>query len=139
MPTPAQITAAALSMTGTPFHAQGRLPGVGLDCIGVMVCTAIACGIQIKDRIDYPLRANGELKKELDARLVRVYGAPQEGDILMMRFSGEPHHVAIYISENRIVHAYTGVRECVVQSYTDYWREKVRGVYRFPEVQPCQS
>jgi cell wall-associated NlpC family hydrolase len=135
--TPAQITAAALSMVDTPFHAQGRLPGVGLDCIGVMVCAALACGIPIKDRTDYPLRANGELKKELEARLTRVYGAPQEGDILMMRWTGEPHHVAIYISENRIVHAYVGVGKCVVQTYNDYWREKVRGVYRFPEVQQC--
>lgn len=139
MPTSAQITAAALSLVGTPFHAQGRLPGVGLDCIGVVVCVAQACGIVVQDRNDYPMSPNGELRGELDSRLTRVRGQPQEGDVLMMAFDAEPHHLALYISENRIVHAYAAnkVRKCVVQPYTDYWRSKVRAVYRFPGVEPC--
>ncbi len=132
--TPSDITAAALSLVGTRFHPQGRLPGVGLDCIGVMVCTAVLSGMQIKDRTVYPLRPNGELMQELDARLIRVRGEMQEGDVLVMSFGGEPHHVAMYISENRIVHAYTGVRKCVVQPFTGHWKSAVRAVYRFPEV-----
>lgn len=135
MPTPAQITAVALSLVGTPFHPQGRLPGVGLDCIGVGICVAQACGIDVQDRTAYPMRPNGELQGELDGRLLRVRGEPQEGDLLMMAFDAEPHHIAIYISEGRIVHAYAAVRKCVVQPYTDYWRAKVRAVYRFPGVE----
>ena len=137
MTTPDQITAAALALVGTPFHAQGRAPGVGLDCIGVAVCTALACGVSVQDRIDYPLKPNGELKGELEARLTRVRGEPQEGDLLMMSFDAEPHHVAIFISGFRIVHAYAAlrVRKVVVQDYTDYWRSKVRAVYRFPGVE----
>ena len=30
----------ARGYVGTPFHHAGRLPGVGLDCIGVPVCAA---------------------------------------------------------------------------------------------------
>ena len=135
MTTPADITAAALVLVGTPFHAQGRAPGVGVDCIGVAVCVALACGIAVQDRAAYPLRPNGELQGELDSRLTRVRGEPQEGDVLMMAFADEPHHVAIMISDCRIVHAYASVRKVVVQDYTDYWRDKVRAVYRFPGVE----
>jgi len=135
MTTPADITAAALALVGTPFHAQGRLPGVGLDCIGVAVCVARACGIAVQDRIDYPLRPNGELQAELECRLTRVRGEPREGDLLMMAFDDAPHHVAIVVSESRIVHAYGQVRKVVVQDFTGHWRAKVRAVYRFPEVE----
>lgn len=135
MPTPAQITAAALSLVGTPFHAQGRAPGVGIDCLGALVCVARSFGIEVQDRTAYPMRANGELQGELDARMTRVRGEPQESNVLLMAFDAEPHHVAIYISEGRIVHAYATVRKCVVQPYTDYWREKTRAVYRFPGVE----
>jgi len=29
----------------TPFHHAARLPGVGLDCVGLLVCVARAVGI----------------------------------------------------------------------------------------------
>lgn len=130
-----EITAAALSLVGTPFHAQGRAPGVGLDCIGVVVCVARACGIPVVDRTAYPLRPNGELRGELESRLVRVAGKPQEGDILLMSFDKEPHHVAIFIGGDRIVHAHMRARQTVEQSYSDYWHKTVRAVYRFPGVE----
>ena len=131
----AQLTAAALSLLDTPFHAQGRLPGVGLDCIGVIVCVARLCGIAHQDRTDYPLRPNGELRGELESRLQRVRGEPQEGDVLMMAFDREPHHVAMLISGDRIVHAHVRARKCVVQAYSEYWRGVTVGAYRFPGVE----
>lgn len=130
----AELTAAALSLKDTRFHAQGRAPGVGLDCIGVIVCVARICGIPHTDRTDYPLRPNGELQGELESRLLRVRGELQEGDVLLMSFDKEPHHVAMLISENRIVHAHVKARKCVVQTYTDYWRSVTRAAYRFPGV-----
>lgn len=135
MTTRAELTAAALSLVDTRFHAQGRAPGVGLDCIGVIVCVARICDIKHTDRTDYPLRPNGELQGELESRLARVWGEPQEGDVLMMAFDKEPHHVAMVISENRIVHAHAKARKCVVQTYTDYWRSVTRAVYRFKGIE----
>jgi cell wall-associated NlpC family hydrolase len=135
MTTRAEITAAALSMVGTRFHAQGRAPGIGLDCVGLVVCVARACGTHVIDRAAYPMRPNGELQGELESRLERVAGEPQEGDILLMSFDREPHHVAIFISENRIVHAHAKARKTVVQSYTDYWRGITVAAYRFKGVE----
>lgn len=132
-----EISDAALSMVGTPFHAQGRLPGVGLDCIGVVVCLARQFNLPHTDIAAYPMSANGMLQPLLDQQLARIQHEPQEGDVLLMSFDGEPHHVAVMVSKGRIVHAYNakGVRKCVVQSYTDHWRSKVRAVYEFPGVE----
>lgn len=130
-----EISTAALAMVGTPFHAQGRLPGIGLDCIGVVVCVARQVGLPHTDVAAYPMRPNGMLAPLLDAQLVRVYRAPREGDVLLMSFAGEPHHVAVMVDGSRIVHAYATVRKCVVQSFTDHWRAKVRAVYEFPGVE----
>jgi cell wall-associated NlpC family hydrolase len=129
-----EISKAALAMLGTPFHAQGRLPGVGLDCVGVVVCVARALGVAHSDVAAYPMRPNGMLRPLLEAQLVRVYREPREGDVLLMSFAGEPHHVAVMVDGGRIVHAYATVRKCVVQAYNDYWRAKVRAVYEFPGV-----
>lgn len=131
---PRDLSQAALALVGTPFHAQGRLAGVGLDCVGVIVCVARACGIPHRDVVAYPMQPNGTLIPELSHQLDRVSGEPREGDVLAMSFGGEPHHVALLVDGGRIVHAYNRVRRCVVQSYTDYWRSKVRAVYRFPGV-----
>jgi cell wall-associated NlpC family hydrolase len=130
-----EISAAALAMVGTKFHAQGRLPGVGLDCIGVVVCVARQLEIPHWDIPAYSMRPDGQLMPALAAQLERVQGEPQEGDVLLMSFDKEPHHVAIVVDGGRIVHAYSTVRKCVVQEYTDHWRSKVRAVYRFPGVE----
>jgi cell wall-associated NlpC family hydrolase len=131
----ADISQAALSLLGTPFHAQGRAPGIGLDCIGVVVCVARACGIPVADRTAYPMRPNGELRGELESRLVRVTGSPREGDVLLMALDREPHHVALVIDGNRIVHAHMRARKTVVQTYTEYWRSVTVAAYRFPGVE----
>ena len=40
MKTRTDIVRTARSFIGTPFHHMGRLPGVGIDCAGVLVCAA---------------------------------------------------------------------------------------------------
>lgn len=40
MTTRADIVRVARSFIDTPFHHMGRLPGVGIDCAGVLVCAA---------------------------------------------------------------------------------------------------
>lgn len=129
------ISAAALSTLGTPFHAQGRLPGVGLDCIGVVACAAKAIGFQFQDRSAYSMNPTGELQPIIESYLIRVEGEPEEGDVLLMKWEGyEPHHVAIYVGNGEIVHAYNRVRKVVKQTYSEDWKRKTVAVYRFPGV-----
>lgn len=122
---------AARALVGTPFHAGGRCPGVGVDCIGVAVVAAKACGLKHRDVTAYPLRPNGQLPRELAAQLIRAERR-EPGDILLMAFDDVPHHVAVYAGAT-IIHAYAQARKCVEQPWAKYWGDKVRGVYRFRE------
>lgn len=125
---------AARGYVRTRFHHGGRLPGVGLDCIGVIVCAAQAAGLQPRDVAAYPLRPNGQLPRELAAQLRRV-DTPLPGDVLLMRWGEdtEPHHVALYTGPT-LIHAYATVRRCVEQPMVQAWWDCVVGVYRFPEL-----
>lgn len=125
------LIAAARSYLKTPFHHGGRLPGVGLDCIGVIACAASSCGLLHRDVAAYPLRSNGQLRVELDAQLVRVPEAVA-GDVLLMSLGDDEHHVALYTGTT-IIHAYAVVRRCVEQPMAEIWWQKVRGIYRFRE------
>lgn len=132
----ADLVNAAMAMVGTPFHAQGRAPGVGLDCIGLVICAARQCGYMPVDRAAYPMRPDGTLQPAIERQLDRVSGGPQPGDVLLMAFDGaEPHHVAMYVGEGQIVHAYVQARKVTLQQYTEFWKSKVVAVYQFPEIE----
>lgn len=127
----------AKSFIDTPFHAQGRAPGVGVDCIGVVVCVARAHGIEHKDLSAYSMQPTGELQPELERQMIRIsLNNIQEGDVLLMRWNRrmKPHHVAMVVGPNLIVHAYAQAEKVCMQVYTNYWREKVVAAYRFKEV-----
>ncbi len=130
--TPDDLIGAARSYVGTKFHPLGRLPGVGLDCIGVIVCAAIACRLKHTDMAAYPMRPNGQLHIALNVQMLRVATAAP-GDVLEMSFGGDPHHVALFTGET-LIHAYTAVRKCVEQPMAAAWWRKVRGIYRFREL-----
>lgn len=131
-----EIVAAALALVGTPFHAQGRMPGVGLDCIGTVGCVAVAVDFEFEDETAYPMTPTGELQPALEKYLVRVDGDFDVGNVLLMAWPGmPPHHVAIYIGNNEIVHAYNKAGKVVKQSYTKFWRAKTVAAYRFPGVE----
>jgi cell wall-associated NlpC family hydrolase len=126
---------AAKGMIGTPFHAQGRAPGVGLDCVGLVICAARAAGFEPEDRAAYPMRPDGTLQPSMEQQLQRVSKDQLlPGDVLLMAMSGtQPHHVALYVGNHMIIHAYAQARKVVMQTYTDFWQQKVVAAYRFPE------
>ena len=47
------LDVAASRFLGTPFRHQGRNPGIGLDCAGVLVCSLEAIGIPVNDARSY--------------------------------------------------------------------------------------
>lgn len=130
------VTAARLCVD-TPFRHQGRHPGVALDCAGLAVCAAEACGLSVADLVGYADRPRGgALESALDAQpcLRRIpVGEASVGDLLLMRFSGDPQHLAI-LAGDTIIHAYSQVRKVCEHNFTDEWRSRVVRAYRFVEV-----
>lgn len=128
-----QIVAAARACVGTPFRHLGRVPGKALDCAGLAVSVARELGLAVDDRDAYGRSpANGLLEAMLDAQpcLRRVFRAPQAGDLLLMRFSGDPQHLAVCAGDT-IIHAWSTVGKVAEHRFTDIWQARVVRVYEF--------
>lgn len=127
------LIAAARECLGTPFRHQGRIVGLGLDCAGV-ICHAMAqCGIPYRDTVGYPRQPYaGMLQSVLDDQpaIVAVpVDAIRPGDILLMRFTGEPQHLALFAGDT-IIHAYEHVGKCCEHRFAEVWRSRVVQAYR---------
>lgn len=134
--TPNAIIAAARAYLGTPFRHLGRVPGKALDCAGLAKASAEGAGYVVIDMDVYARTpANGLLEAMLDAQpcLRRVFRAPQAGDLLLLRFTGDPQHLAICAGET-IIHAWQTVGNVVEHRFTDLWQSRVVRVYEFVEV-----
>lgn len=130
------IIAAARACLGTPFRHQGRLPGIGLDCAGVAVEVARALGCAPLDVSGYGRTpAAGQLEAALEAQpdLERILDreARQPGDILLLRFTDEPQHLAILTDEGTMIHSFEAVGICCEHTITRGWAARIVRVYRF--------
>lgn len=133
-----EIVRIAREYVGTPFHHQARLKGVGIDCIGLIVCVGKDLGFDFKDCTNYPWRADGvTLKKRLDEDLI-VVDNPDLGDILLFwSFKPDiPTHVGIK-TDRGMVHAYAheGAKRVVESGIDKWWTDRLVAVYQFPGVE----
>lgn len=125
----------ARACLGTPFHHQGRKPGIGLDCIGLIVCTLRALGVPVSDITDYDRKPDGV---RLCAALIAHGGTAlpkdpsiwQAGDILVFRYDGQPQHVAFFDGSGHIIHAFAPAGKVVETSYGSYWARRLCTAYR---------
>jgi len=129
------VIAAARSLIGTPFRHQGRIPGVALDCAGTGISAVyIGAGIVIEDFSGYPRTPfDGMLKKMFDQQdhLEQIpISDMAPADILLMRISKAPQHVAILSYDGYMIHAYQSVGKVVEQRIDDFWRRKIVAAYR---------
>ncbi len=133
--TPDEIVAYARECVGTPFHHQGRVCGVGLDCAGVVCHVAERGGIPYDTIINYGRRPNsGQLESIANSqeKLEQVQGELKPGDILLIRFGKDPQHLAVYTG-NSIIHAYETVKKCVEHGLDEQWKKRIVSVYRLKE------
>lgn len=137
MITPEQTIAYARECLDTPFHHQGRVPGRGLDCAGLIVHVMKSYQLPYDDLAGYPRHPyKGMLEKNLDRqsnlkKIPKAEFAP--GDVLLMRFRRDPQHLAILSYNNRVVHAYSGVEKVVEHVVDKFWATRVVAVYRIVE------
>lgn len=132
-----EIIAAARSMIGTPFHHQGRQPGVGLDCGGLVVAVCRRLGIDCADMDGYGRRPHDGMMEALLDRQACLVRLPLQdmgpGDLALMRFATEPQHLAI-LAHGTVIHAYESVGGVVEHVLDTAWRRRIVRAYRFVEV-----
>ena len=136
--TPDDIIAAAMECEHTPFRHQGRVPGVGLDCAGLLVHCFKRLGLPYSDERGYPRTPfDGQLQKILDRQpsLVRIpVSEASAGDWLIMRISRDPQHIALHAGFERghpyIIHSTSESGRVVRHRLDALNRARVTGAYR---------
>lgn len=127
-----QIAARALGFVGTPFRHQGRLPGVGLDCLGVVV---FACGACSDDRRDYGRLPDARaLRAALDERFERLAVTRLEdapiGSVIAFHFSRRRalRHLGVRVADGFVHADEFRVR---VEPIAEPWLSRFEGAYRW--------
>ena len=116
----------------TPFRHQGRLKGVGCDCLGLIrgvYGNVYSPSILPKDRTNYGIEIVVDLNKHL--RKVAVEVAEREpGDLILMKFSSQPTHMGIYVGDDRMIHAYSSVGRIVEHRISSQWKKRIVSIWR---------
>lgn len=135
--TGADVVSAAMDVLGVPFRHQGRNKR-GIDCAGVLVHCFQTLELPHFDELGYPRNAyDGTLEKILDAQpsLKRIPVAEaREGDVLAMRISKDPQHIAIHAGIHHgaayIIHGSEQHGKVVMHRLDELWRARIVRAYR---------
>jgi cell wall-associated NlpC family hydrolase len=138
----ADVVACALSFVGTPYHHQGRVPGVGFDCAALLIVPAWQLGIKPRsfDVRGYPPSADGSsLRAYCEEHMQHLApGAEQPGDAGLFDWGRHPHHLGIFVPYRHgglaIVHAFGRGNSGKVLESRYLPRMRLVAAYAFPGV-----
>lgn len=124
--------AEAKKLVGTKYLHQGRTVN-GVDCLGLVVLPAIACGLKVIDCTVYPkLGAGPQLLAALEEQLVRCDGT-QIGDILVFDLGSANYHLAIRTGYGILYASYSLTGLVTETVYRKPWTDRYIRAYRFKE------
>jgi hypothetical protein len=151
-----EVVGEARGWLNTPFRHQGRVKGVGVDCLGLLVGVAAALDLRSKtgERLaDFDVLGYGHYPNAAQLRAVlesalEPLAAPQAGSIGIFEIDGSAQHLGIFgnqesgienqessrfpISDSRfltLIHAYAPARKVVEHGLTTEWKARLVAVY----------
>ena len=131
-----KVVQTARTLIGTPYQHQGRTPGVGLDCIGLVIAVGHQLNLFSYDYTNYSRDPDGQLVTKIEEHCQKLPSLT-EGAIAVFKLSAIPHHVGI-ISKFRgnwgLIHAYQNTSKVREHEFIKWWQDKLIGVYKLPNV-----
>jgi cell wall-associated NlpC family hydrolase len=107
------IVAAARGCVGTRFRAHGRAPGLGLDCVGVVLVAAAALPVRLPVLPPYRLgMAPLDISAVFDDFGARETDLALPGDVLVIVPAPDQRHFGI-VTPLGLVHAHAGLGRVV--------------------------
>lgn len=125
----------ARELIGTPYQHQGRVAGVGIDCIGVPILVANKLGLGNFNFIDYPPMPDGTIQLLLNS--ICSNEVLQPGVLLLFRVGNCAQHCGIvsdYMGGLGLIHAWDLVGQVVEHKLSRDWINRVVGCYGLPGV-----
>lgn len=138
-----EIVSYVRSLKGTPFVHQGRVPGVGIDCVGLLILTGRHLGLCAPDFdfTGYSRFPDGSMLKVLKKHLSPIpYNDATFGDVVAFMCDknlNEPQHVAVLVPYHKdvfgIVHASSDDGKVIEQRMVFGPHLRFVQAFRFPE------
>lgn len=127
-----KIVNEARTWIGTPFKHQGRLKGIGVDCVGLVIGVAKELNLSDFDTINYSRVPNVELMGSLlNEHLIEIpVDEAIMGDIFWIKIKQHPQHLAIK-SEYGIIHATSEIGKCVETLINDALKRKIYKAFKY--------
>lgn len=108
---------------------------MALDCAGLIIFVAADNGAEYRDVQGYSRTpSRQQLEGALDEQpcLIPV-DVRQPGDVLLMRFAGDPQHLALFAGQT-IIHSYEGARQVCEHDLDAAWAARIVCTYRFKDL-----
>lgn len=135
----------ARTWTGTPYHHQASLKGVGVDCVGLINGVGIETGMMTIDPVlwrqyaGYSRTPNPhKMRKGMHEFLISIEaGAQLPGDIVWIKWREDmPMHLAILgidkTGRETLIHANNDFGRVVEHGFTKEWQDRVDSWWRYP-------
>lgn len=122
----------ARSYINTKYHHQGRVPGSGLDCIGVVYCAYSKAGFTGNIPNDYTSTPDVNVLTTYLNKYCHVTEKPEIGDIILFKIRKDPQHFGIYCG-NTFIHAYAKYGKVIEEEYSNKWKRLTLGYYALNE------
>lgn len=113
-----QLARAAACFIGARFRLHGRDPAVGLDCVGLLLCSLDAIGSKAVEPTGYRLHNSDHspwLQCAKASGFIPARGPIEAGDVLLVIPGPGQQHLIIAESATSIIHAHAGLRKVVRQ------------------------
>lgn len=117
-----QVVSTALTQLGKPYRWGGDTPKEGFDCSGLVHYSYLQAGVEVP---------RTSLEQYRSSKAIRM-SQLRPGDLIFFRLkSRRISHVAIYIGDNRFVHApKTGKDVSFADLDNPYWKKYMAGAGR---------
>jgi cell wall-associated NlpC family hydrolase len=122
----------AKTWVGTPWVAQARVKGIGVDCINFLAACGDVAGIHVDIPLCYKRRpVNNSLHNYLTANF-SITQNPQPADLIAFSYRNLVAHVGLYLGDNTFIHAYCAsnpslrcVRVDRLDEFPFSWRNRI--------------
>lgn len=133
-----RIAEIARSCLGKPYRHRAYGPN-SFDCLGLLIFIAKEMDYQVPYVPAYSKNPSGlAMKGHFEKHAIPIHiGAVRPGDFLHMAWGNQPQHVAIVTKETPLTVCHADSQLCMVVEHvlTVQWRGKIRGAYRFPQIE----
>lgn len=140
---PEQVIESARRWIGTPYQHQGRLLGVGVDCLGLIIGVTTDLGLidpSLLDYGDYARVPDGDFLQTEIAKFCTQIDLPDPGQplptglLVLFRFRGDPQHCGISSHYGAVIHSHQGAGKVCEHNLDAKWRRRVVAIYQLPGV-----